>query len=73
MKYFIEASVDIIFLESFISGIIDNRLISKPNHIPNQDWDEIVIRVPIISVEENTILYNFVIKKKRIKTFMVGV
>lgn len=73
IKYLIDASVAIMFFVSFIKGINDNRLISKPIHIPNQEWDEIEIIVLIINVDINNNLYNFVIKKKRIKTFINGV
>ena len=72
-KYFKEASVDIKLL-SLIRGIKDNKLISKPIHAPSQEFDETVIRVPIIKIIKNIILEElFKIKKKRIKTFINGV
>lgn len=37
MKYLIEDSADSLFFLLCIRGIIDNRLISRPNHIPNQE------------------------------------
>lgn len=59
---------------SIISGINDNRLISNPIHIPSQDEEEMVINEPVIII---AIKINFetklIIKKKRIRTFIIGV
>lgn len=72
MKYLIEASDEYIsvFLER--RGIIEIRLISRPIHIPIHEYDDKEIRVPEIIVEMNRSLY-FLIKKKRIRTFIYGV
>lgn len=56
IKYFKEASEENRFLCLFIRGIIDRRLISKPNHIPIQERDEIEINDPIIIEVKNNIL-----------------
>jgi len=55
-KYFKEASEENKFLLSFIKGIKDNKLISNPIHILNQDVEEIEIKVPNIIVKKNNIL-----------------
>lgn len=49
IKYFTEASEEEIFIFLYINGIIANKLISKPIHIPIHEVDEIEIRVLIIS------------------------
>lgn len=49
-KYLIAASLENKFLLSIMRGIKDNKLISKPIHIPNQEDDEIAIIVPLINV-----------------------
>ena len=75
-KYFNEASVDIrlFLLLSLIKGIKDNKLISNPIQAPNQEFDEIVIIVPVIKIIRNKIFAELLkIKKKRIKTFISGV
>jgi hypothetical protein len=43
-------SLDKMLLLSIIRGIKDNKLISKPIHIPNQEEEEIEIIVPVINV-----------------------
>lgn len=50
IKYLIEASEEFILLLLFIRGIIDSKLISKPIHIPNHEYEEIEIIVLIINV-----------------------
>lgn len=55
MKYLTDDSEDKTLL-LFIRGIIDNILISKPSHIPNQEYDEIEIRVLKKSIIKNIIL-----------------
>lgn len=66
-KYFKEASVDIKLFCSIIRGINDNKLISSPIHTPNQELDEIVIKVPKIKVNKNISFDEFLnIKKKRL-------
>lgn len=70
MKYFRDDSEDRTFSLLFIRGIIDNRLISKPIHIPIQEYDEMVIMVPIIVVDINSNLYKLGNKKKRIIAFI---
>lgn len=56
IKYLIDDSVDRIFFCMCIIGIIDKRLISSPNHIPNHEYEEIEIRVLIKIVDKNRIL-----------------
>lgn len=73
-KYLIEDSLEIKLLWSIIKGIKDIKLISSPIHIPIQEDEEIVIKVPVIKVVMNKNLNKkFIIKKKRIKTFICGV
>lgn len=47
-KYFKEDSEENKFFDLIIKGIKDNKLISKPIQILNQDVEETAIRVPII-------------------------
>jgi len=56
IKYLIADSADSMFFWLCISGIIDSRLISKPNHIPSQEYDEIEIMVLIMIVDKKRIL-----------------
>ena len=73
-KYFKAASEDIKLFVLIIKGINDNKLISNPIQAPNQEVDEIVIKVPLVKVIRNNNLDEFLkIKKKRIKTFISGV
>lgn len=66
--------MDIRFVVLIIKGINDNRLISNPIQAPNQELDEIVIKVLLIKVKKNNNLAEFLnIKKKRVKTFINGV
>lgn len=44
------------FLEFIIRGIKDNKLISSPIHILNQEEEEIVIKVPAIIDTKKIIL-----------------
>lgn len=70
-KYFKEDSEENKFFVLIIRGIKDNKLISRPIQIFNQEVDEIAIKDPIIMDKKNTNLYEFlIIKKKRIKTFI---
>lgn len=55
-KYFNEDSEENKFFDLIIKGIKDNKLISKPIQILNQDVAEIAIRVPIIIDEKNNSL-----------------
>lgn len=55
-KYFKEASEENKLLDFIIRGIKDNKLISNPIQILNQEEDEILIKVPIINVNKNNIL-----------------
>lgn len=72
-KYFNEASVDVKLL-LFIRGINDNKLISSPIQAPNQEFEDTVIRVPVIKIKKNIIFAELLkIKKKRIRTFINGV
>lgn len=54
MKYLIDASVAIMFFELFIKGIMESKLISKPIHMPNQVWEDTVIRVLVSKVERKS-------------------
>lgn len=56
IKYLIEDSADNIFFLLCIKGIIDNKLISNPNHIPNHEYEEIEIIVLRKIVVKNKIL-----------------
>lgn len=73
MKYLREASEENKFFLLFIRGIIDNKLISKPIHIPTHVFADTAISVPITIKIKNMILYNLTIKKKRVKTYINGV
>lgn len=73
-KYFnLLSEVNKFFLPSFIRGIKESKLISKPIHAPSQEFDEIVINDPKINVIKKILFEIFLIKKKRINTFMSGV
>lgn len=73
-KYLILDSVEVKLFVLIIKGIKDNKLSSKPIHIPIQEEEEIVIIVPEINVIKKIIFeIKFIIKKKRIKTFINGV
>lgn len=66
-KYFSEASDDIKLFKSIIRGIKESKLISNPIHTPNQELEEIVIKVPK-NIEKRKINFDgfFIIKKKRL-------
>lgn len=53
-KYFKEDSEENKFFGLIIKGIKDNKLISNPIHILNQEFAEIVIRVPEIKEIEKS-------------------
>lgn len=73
-KYLIADSDESKFLLSIIRGINDNKLISNPIHTPNQDDEEIAIKEPLITINKKIFFETkFIIKKKRIKTFIIGV
>lgn len=73
-KYLIADSEDKIFLLSIIRGINDNKLISNPIQIPNQEDEERVIIEPTIIIQIKIFFeIKFIIKKKRIITFINGV
>lgn len=55
-KYFKEASEENKFFVLIIRGIKDNKLISRPIHIPNHEEEEIEINVPVINEIKNNIL-----------------
>lgn len=55
-KYFKDDSDEYMFFVELNKGIIDKRLISKPIHIPIQEYEEMAINVPIIIVFKNKIL-----------------
>lgn len=73
-KYFNEDSVAIKFLLSIMRGINDNKLISKPIHIPIQEEDEIV-RIVLHNkvIIKINLEIKLIIKKKRTITFIDGV
>lgn len=56
MKYFRAASDSYAFFCLLISGIIDRRLISRPIHILNQLFEDMVMVVPTIMEVVNKIL-----------------
>lgn len=73
-KYFnLLSEVIKFFLPSFIKGINESKLISNPIHAPNQELEEIVIKEPEINIIKKILLEIFLIKKKRIITFISGV
>lgn len=72
IKYLIIDSVENLFLE-VIKGIMDKRLISKAIQEVIHDIEEITINVLRIKVLKNKNLKNFLIKKKRVITFINGV
>lgn len=51
IKYFIDASNELVDLFIFIIGLIEIKLITRPNHIVSQEEDEIAINVPIAVVD----------------------
>lgn len=55
-KYFNDASVEIRLFELEIRGINLRRLISNPIQQPNQELDEIVIKVLKINIKKKNIL-----------------
>lgn len=55
-KYFKEDSDENKFFVLIIRGIKDNKLISNPIHIPNQEDEEIEIRDPVIIDKKKIIL-----------------
>jgi hypothetical protein len=71
IKYFIDASVEKTFFFSEKIGITDNRLISSPIHILNQEYDETEISVPDTMEVMNINLYNL-IKKRKILLSLTG-
>lgn len=73
-KYFkLLSEVIKFFLPSFIRGINESKLISNPIQAPNQELAEIVINDPKINIIKKILLEIFLIKKKRIITFISGV
>lgn len=64
-KYFIIASEENLLLNLNKIGMIDKRFISNPIHIPIHEEAEIEINVLKIKKLKNTILLDFIIKKKR--------
>lgn len=52
IKYFRVASAENLFLNDFIRGISESRLISNPNQAVNHEVAEIEIIVPIINLKE---------------------
>lgn len=53
IKYLIDDSDEYVDFSLFIRGIIANKLISNPIHIPIHEYDEIDTNDPIISVIKN--------------------
>lgn len=64
-KYLMVDSDDRVLFFICIRGIIDRRLISSPNHIPNHEYAEIETKVLMKTTVRNKILHILVIKKKR--------
>jgi hypothetical protein len=55
-KYFNEDSEENKFFDLIIKGIKDNKLISNPIQILNQEVEEIAINVPVIIDKKNKTL-----------------
>lgn len=73
-KYFNEASVEKRFFVLVINGIKDSKLISNPIHAPNQEFADVEIKVPLISVIKNKNLVGLLsIREKRGRTSIYGV
>lgn len=72
-KYLIAASVKEKFNLWSIRGIMLIKLISNPIQQINQEFDEMVIRVPDIKKVMKIILYCLNNKKKEIFTLIEGV
>lgn len=62
-KYFNDASEDIILFWLEIRGINLKRLISKPIQHPNQEFEEIVIKVLKNNMNKKNILFELIEKK----------
>lgn len=75
IKYFMAASVDIMFSLEDMRGMNDIRLISRPIHVAGHELDLIEIKVPRINMSKNKSFeeLKIEIKKKRINTFISGV
>ena len=54
-KYLIDASVLVLLILTRIRGIILIKLISKPNHLVNQELDETATTVPVVKKKKNNI------------------
>lgn len=73
-KYFRAASEDFKLLISFIKGINAIKLISNPIQMLNHELAVTANRVPMTNTIKNNIFaVFFIIKKKRVRTFMSGV
>lgn len=66
MKYFKTDSLELLEFILVNRGINDNKLISIPNHIINQEYDDKVIKEPKIIEIKNNNLWNLEIKKGEI-------
>lgn len=73
IKYFIVDSALHFLLWDFSKGMIDIKFTSNPIQAIIQDNEETVIKVPKARIFKNIILLMFIIKKKRIGTFINGV
>lgn len=62
-KYFNEASEDKILLQFLIKGVNLNKLISRPIQHPNQEFDEMEIKVLKKRIKIKNILLEFIDKK----------
>lgn len=65
IKYLVILSDDKGLFLSFIRGIKDKRLISKPIHITIHEGDDSTIKVLEVKIKKKSILFRFLIKKER--------
>jgi len=64
IKYLIVASEDRMFFLKIKIGIIDNKLISKPTHAPNQEDAEMEMKVLEIKNIKEMRWNSFIIRKE---------
>lgn len=70
IKYFTDASDEVILILLYINGIIANKFISKPIHIPIQEVAEIEINVLKINKFKNKNLKFLFIKKRILNSYL---
>lgn len=71
MKYFSEDSEEKMFFVLENRGITDNRLISRPIHILNQEYDDTEISVPI-TIDLKKMILNILTKKRKVYLSFTG-